>query len=639
MTIAELKRAETGVIVPLEDRSPFTFFEGIEFKLRATGATAGDTTVRQRIGELLDDLHGRGGFFSAHAKEYLQCFQPVAGIRFTHTTEVPTLFDQLKPTLEQFNTDEQQEVLEYLVHDTTRSIAEQQQPRPTKSGRTDVTASTREAAAEFLGKLEDVIMERLEPTPEAGKTQFDRFVTVPVRISKAAGLLYLGLKLGACTPVQPTISPESTPAAITQPVPGIPAMTETPAPTATFTAEPTQTETATQTPTETATPETVSTLTSEEFLSKTDEELRAVAPLPDIKALGFPEGIQLTPDVIIRGGEGGNYVLYRSSRMGMVEMAWNAGTGEQMHAAYGPAQRYTLHDGRTVTGLSILFVNSPAMVAHDSGWFGPNPDPRYYDANLNPAELQSPEQRLSEALMRSLGMGHWFAVHTGDPDPRRNDTIPSLAEVPGFEGFVNRPRFMSAEQRNQLSVFWRNTLLADMLDAQAAGENLQLEVPVVGDRYVPLVPGATVVVRLDRLQDHPADFRSWKEFNNIMWGPNNATIRNISGRSIINGLFLVTDQPGYGPSTDQTIGIGMYPALFVRSLFSGKAYSADYYDPEGTQIFSQDYSYGVMVPMCPEWSMPAMYKFGRYSIPALFGDEHYYTGTTTNVCAVTFQTR
>ena len=44
------------------------------------------------------------------------------------------------------------------------------------------------------------------------------------------------------------------------------------------------------------------------------------------------------------------------------------------------------------------------MVEHDGGWFGPNPDPRYYDASLNPASLQSPEQRLAEALIRSLGM-------------------------------------------------------------------------------------------------------------------------------------------------------------------------------------------------------------------------------------------
>jgi hypothetical protein len=243
MAIAELRRTETGVTVPQDDRSPLTFFEGIEFKLRTKGATAGDTTVRQRIGELTGDLHGRGGCFSAHAKEYLRCFQPVTGVRFTNTTDVPTLFDQLNPTLEQFDRDKQREVLEYLVHDVTKSIVEKHQPRPAKSGRTDITASSREVAAGFLGKLEDVIMERLEPAPTAGKTQFDHFVTVPVRISEAAGLIYLGLKLGACTPIPPTISPDSMPAAITQTVPSIPAMTETPVPTATATIEPTLTET------------------------------------------------------------------------------------------------------------------------------------------------------------------------------------------------------------------------------------------------------------------------------------------------------------------------------------------------------------------------------------------------------------
>ncbi len=258
MALAELKRAETGVIVPQEDRFPLTFFEGIEFKLRAKGVAAGDTTVRQRFGELTDDLHGRGGFFSAHAKEYLRCFQPVTGVRFTNTADVPTLFDQLNPTLEQFDRDKQREVLEYLVHDVTKSIVEKPQPRSTKSGRTDITASTREAAAGFLGKLEDVIMGQLEPTQAAGKSQFDRFVKVPVRISEAAGLIYLGLKLGACTPIPPTISPDSTPAAITQTIPSIPTMTETlvPTPTATVTEPPTETptQTPTITPTETLAP-------------------------------------------------------------------------------------------------------------------------------------------------------------------------------------------------------------------------------------------------------------------------------------------------------------------------------------------------------------------------------------------------
>ena len=226
MAMAELKRAETGVMVPQEDRAPLTFFEGIDFKLRAKGPSAGDNTVRQRLGELSNDLHGRGDFFVAHAKEYLRCFQPVTGVKFTNTTDIPTLFDQLKPTLERFDKDRQREVLEYLVHDATKSIVEKKQPRPTKSRRSDIADATRQEASGFLAKLEDVIMERLEPTPVAGQTQFDRFVKVPVRAGEAAAAVYLALQLGACTPIQPTISPDVTPPAITQTVPGI----ETPTP-------------------------------------------------------------------------------------------------------------------------------------------------------------------------------------------------------------------------------------------------------------------------------------------------------------------------------------------------------------------------------------------------------------------------
>lgn len=68
-----------------------------------------------------------------------------------------------------------------------------------------------------------------------------------------------------------------------------------------------------------------------------DEEIRSAAPIINPADFGFQENLTFAPSEIIRGGEGSNYVLYRSSRMGMVEMAWSAETGELMHAAYGPA--------------------------------------------------------------------------------------------------------------------------------------------------------------------------------------------------------------------------------------------------------------------------------------------------------------
>jgi hypothetical protein len=223
----EIHAREVGVLVPLGDKAPFTFFEGINFQLRDKGSSAGDNTVRQRLGELTNDIRGRGGFFIAHAKEYLRCFQPVKGVQFTNTTEVPTLLNQLKPTLDGLGETQQREVLEYLVHDATKSIVEKRQPRSMRSGRLDITDATRNEASSLLGKLEDVIMERLEPTPVAGETQVDRFIKLPVRVSEAAGLIYLGLKLGACTPIAPTITPDITPAGIIQTVPAI----STPSPT------------------------------------------------------------------------------------------------------------------------------------------------------------------------------------------------------------------------------------------------------------------------------------------------------------------------------------------------------------------------------------------------------------------------
>jgi hypothetical protein len=179
------------------------------------------------------------------------------------------------------------------------------------------------------------------------------------------------------------------------------------------------------------------TLTAERFGAMSDEEIRAAAPAISAAENGLPAELTLTPSEIMRGGEGGNYVLYRSSRYDMVEMAWNAESGEIMHAAYGPAQTYDLGGGMIVTGLSILFLNSPAMVEHDNGWFGPNPDERYYGTGYNPSALQSPELRLTEAFMRSLGTGYWFRnLHRGDIKCSQYERMPSLAEVPGFEAYV-----------------------------------------------------------------------------------------------------------------------------------------------------------------------------------------------------------
>lgn len=198
---------------------------------------------------------------------------------------------------------------------------------------------------------------------------------------------------------------------------------------------------------------------------------------------------------------------------------------------------------------------------------------------------------------------------------------------------------MTAEQRNQLSIYWRNVLLANMLYAQAAGETSRLEIPVIGDRYVPLIPGATAIVRLDRLQDHRADIMYWQKYRGISFRSTLGTIRNITGEINYGGLTLIVDQPGYGPTTDVTVGVRMYPTLFIRALFSGEAYLSGYYDPNGNQLLNADYSHGVMVALCPAWSMPSMYDFGVYATPSLFGNYQMFVGATTNVCAITFQTR
>lgn len=319
-------------------------------------------------------------------------------------------------------------------------------------------------------------------------------------------------------------------------------------------------------------------------------------------------------------------------------MAWNAESGEIMHAAYGSAQEYDLGGGMKVTGLSILFLNSPAMVEHDNGWFGPNPDTRYYGIEYNPTALQSPELRLTEAFMRTLGMGHWFRnLHRGDGT--WEFYMPSLTEIPGFEAYVNRPQFLTASQRDQLAVYWRNTLLADMYKAQETGEDLTLEIPVVGDRNVHLTPGATVVVRLDRLKDHQANGWYWGNYDDIRRVSDGVTIRNIHGQYHLNNLTLTVDQPGYGPTTDKTYAFGMYPTLLLRALFSSGVYRANYYIPtiDLPQVNDTDLTGGVMSVICPQYAMPRIYEARPISVPSQWGDKRVFVGAESNVCTLIFQ--
>jgi hypothetical protein len=177
-----------------------------------------------------------------------------------------------------------------------------------------------------------------------------------------------------------------------------------------------------------------------------------------------------------------------------------------------------------------------------------------------------------------------------------------------------------------------------MYNAQTAGENLTLEIPVTGDRNVPLTPGETVVVRLDRLQDHRADNRYWGQYDGIVGGSGYGTIRTIFGQYRLNGLSLTVDQPDYGPTTDRTRGVGMYPVLFIRSLFTWEGYF-----PSGVgnaawvQNANGDFSSGVFTGMCNATLLPRYVQRYLYGIPSIWMDDRLNVGSESNVCGLTFQ--
>jgi hypothetical protein len=383
---------------------------------------------------------------------------------------------------------------------------------------------------------------------------------------------------------------------------GVPAITETLAPTT----EPTQTVTAT--PMETAVPEIFSKLTSEEFLAKSDEELRNIAPVPDIEALGFPEGTQLTPDVIIRGGEGANYVLYKRGESGLQELAWNAETGAIEHAVYGKAKTYKILDRETVQeveveGIPILFLTSPKVLETDGGWFGPNPDPRFYNPEQNSERLNNPQEMLGEAFMQALGVWYWGRyLHPGERIPSQYDQAKSLAEIPPLDNFnpveytgyysTYSPINLNRHQIALLGKYWRDLFLLDLEKKRQSNQQLEIELKNKGDDNVDLTKTDVFIVRFDMIEYHEQAINHWIDWAlQIETVSDSNTLRFIEGNVSPNAITLVVDQPAYtiGRVNRHVPFFGGYVSFFLRYFFGYKWV---------------EYTSNVAGALCPDWSLP-----------------------------------
>jgi hypothetical protein len=394
-----------------------------------------------------------------------------------------------------------------------------------------------------------------------------------------------------------TVSREANTPAVTEVVPAI---TETLAPIT----EPTQTETAV--PTETATPEVVLTLTSEEFLAKTDEELKNLAPVPDIEALGFPEGTELIPDIVIREGEGANFILYKNNATGNIELAWDAETGIHEHAIYST---YEAKIGEEVyKGIPLLILSDPSILDESGGggWFGL--DPAFPDA----------EEEVGNAFQAALGMYYWTQiVKTGDKRLFEHET-PDLSDVPGYRNLENELinvrsvpwiyEQISGPLRDGIADYVRDKFLISLNQKKNSGESI--DITLKAKRAVP--------VDLSKQNIFIIKFICSDEYKKDIINKSRITALESLKSKEISSFSFITQTSAY-PVILEIDGLkydkhnylyggkftGFLRYFFGDYLFSYFSINARRKPPDNSTGYSPDFTTGFATTLCPPDKQPA----------------------------------
>ena len=269
--------------------------------------------------------------------------------------------------------------------------------------------------------------------------------------------------------------------------------------TPTETTQPTATLEPTANPTPTETIEPVVSLTDVEFQAKSDEELKIISPKPKIEELGFPVGTQLSPDTIIRGGEGANYILYKNPQTTNIELAWNAETGIQEHAIYSTYEKEI--NGEVCKGIPCLFLTNASVLEEEGGggWFGLNPD--FPDA----------QDRVGRAFNTALGIYYWCKVirptdYSFGMSYDYKKKLPDFSDIPGYANLTEELENIytsnyfydtgSGPLRERIGSYMSDKFLFILNEKRKSGDPMEIRLKAVRSEPVDLVEQKLFIINM-----------------------------------------------------------------------------------------------------------------------------------------------
>ncbi|KKS95525.1 MAG: hypothetical protein UV71_C0006G0024 [Microgenomates group bacterium GW2011_GWC1_43_13] len=398
------------------------------------------------------------------------------------------------------------------------------------------------------------------------------------------------------------------------------------APTETTQPTPTLEPTANPTPTETVEP--VISLTDVEFQGKSDEELKTIAPKAKTQELGFIDGTELTPDVVVRGGKGANYILYKNLNTKNIELAWNAETGTQEHAIYATYEKEIA--GEVYKGIPCLFLTDQTVLDETGGggWLGLNP------------EFPDAEKRLGDAFQAALGMYYWASkIQPAIVNYAFEKGLPNFEEIPGYEnlrhelenikdrtyqsqyvGYNKAPGYL----RDKIAAFMRDKFLVSLATSKTTGESMDVQFKAKRATRVDLAKQKIIVTKFFCSGEHKLG--NWLIWTDIVFGYKIPSFRFIT-QTESDAVTLLVDQIKYDRSNYLYGGhiVGFLRYFFGDNLFIGLPYIPGQAPYETMTLGSSDYTTGFATTLCPPELQPEIIQqhYASFGMPG-FTDKYSY---------------
>jgi hypothetical protein len=431
---------------------------------------------------------------------------------------------------------------------------------------------------------------------------------------KGAALSFFGLGTTACG-LDKLINPSAyTPNETPQPeIPTATKFPDTPTP-----FQPVQ-DTPTVEPLPTSIPtESVLRLTADELNSKSDEELKLIAPKPNLEQLGFSPDTTLIPDIIIRGGEGANYVLYRNPNTKNIELAWNAETGSQEHAIYATYEKEIA--GEIYKGIPCLFLTDQTVLDESGGggWLGLNE--LFPDA----------EERLGNAFQAALGFYYWTKKVQPVGNYAFDKGLPNFEEIPGYENLryelesifdPNRKRGYNKADgplRDKVAGYIRDYFLITLAVNKSLNKPMEVQLKAKFAPYIDLTQQKLIVGKF--IHTGKQRYGTWFIWVDIHEGSRINAFKFIT-QSDISTTTLLIDQVRYDKANYL---YGGHIVGFLRYFFGDYLYAPVPYLPgriplDGETVNSPEFTTGYATILCPPELQPEAIKeyYAKFGLPVV----------------------